>query len=198
MKLSHPQRTLILGPSQSGKTTLLAQILRNETRRICAVVTQPDHLTEIGPILPAKELATADTWPHRFRLVIHPEHLDGIARVIYACRDLLFVIDDLDAYLKRGARPYWLYWITRCGRHRGIGWLYVSGRPKAIGPDLREHWRDVMIFAFRDRHSLTWIEEEIGIPAEQVRGLDRFQFARVCADTHAPTQEEAPCSCPTP
>jgi len=175
-----PPSVIIAGRNRSGKTELARELLnryREQGRRILAVVTQPDHLPELGPLVSVRYLATVgQKWPRQLRLCIAPALLNDVLNLAFRARDFVLFIDDADRYLRSGIKTDGFYQIAYVGRHRRIGYIVSGRRPKRFDVDVREAAHHYMLFQSDCKRTLAWLEDDLEIPAATVKTLEPYFF----------------------
>ena len=168
----------ILGRKGMGKSYLVREILA-EFDRVLILDTMGEYGTRDGVAVAStfseslaalEEAGQADTFKISMR-VIEERHAEAIADVVYAFRNVLFVVEEASVYMKPQALPDPFKQLVLRGRHHAISQLYVAQRAARLHRDITSQSDYVVAFQQHGSTDIKYLEDVFGDQAEQLRTL---------------------------
>lgn len=103
------------------------------------------------------------------------EEFERVAQAVHACRDMVFVVEEVDLYTNPHFLPFAFERLISVGRHRDIALFVTSRRPASVHPLIRSQANQIVTFRQIEPRDLKWLAEVMGEEAaEKVRTLPRF------------------------
>lgn len=162
--LSRPV-TLIFGKSQSGKSTLLDDLLFNHNRVIIW-----DFKAKLSASLKTNDLRKLMYYCKDnpfFRVVVSdPALFPALCVIVSTMRDVIFAIDEVQLVLRgKKALIGALQEMVFTGTKNRIGFYITTQRPMALHTDIRSQWLRMISFNQTEPADLDWIR---GVSSAQV------------------------------
>jgi DNA helicase HerA-like ATPase len=165
--LTHHDRVLVLGCTNTGKSIYAAELVRS-ARRVVFFDPQDDYLPCVNERASAAELERYPelldgTW---IRVQVAPredylaEDFETTVRAVRAAGDLVFVADELGDYSAEAERT--ITRLARNGRHDGIALVLVSQAAVDIPKSARRQATRVISFLQTDPDDLAALAKRCG------------------------------------
>ena len=175
---------LVLGKRGSGKTVKVNKLLQLSNRIIFLDTTGHDY--NDGVIF--YDLADLKKfwlrcYRQNFRLIYRPLDAEAefpeLCRLVIECKNLSFVVEELDIYCPQGRTCSEFFEIIRRGRHHDIELIGVSQRPHGFGRDITSQADEFYIFNTREPKDLQYFKEHLGeYVAEQIGKLQQYEHVK--------------------
>ena len=189
---------LIVGKRGSGKSCKLREWIRPEPRvllydtlheKTYDEFTRVDRFDELCKILLSNPpiFRIAFTWDGTAG---HELDFDRVCRAVYACRSLVFCVDEIDQFVSPMFIPRQLDKIVSLGRHRELSLWVATRRPKEIHPLIRSQVNQVVTFTQTEKADVDWMRQVMGDQALQAHELAPYQ-ALTWTDVAAPVEKGA-------
>lgn len=172
---------LITGKRKRGKSTLLAQFLRNETRVL--LYDAKGELREPTQIYSGQVVSLPKRGVMRAFVRRGPrpsEELEWAAYSAIILSRCIFVVDELPDALEDADPGESFKWVTRMGRMRDIRFVYSFQRPTEIPAMARTNAADWYLSQTNEDTDLEWVRKSVSKDArEMVRTLKTGEFLHV-------------------
>ncbi|MBA7495392.1 hypothetical protein ES702_05974 [subsurface metagenome] len=181
--MSEKKVSLILGKRGSGKSYLVKKILQKNKHFVVF-----DTLGEYTDGVTFQELPKLlEFWEKfidkNFRLIYQPlrpkEEFEDICRLVWACGDLTFVVEEIDTFCGSFDLPEHFAHIIQRGRHKDITLIGISQRPYGINRLLSSQAKEMCIFNTTEPRDLDYLKnyiEQGGV--EQLKNLKEYQYLK--------------------
>jgi len=174
--LSRPV-TLIFGKSQSGKSTLLDDLLYNHNRVIIW-----DFKNKLSASLRTNDLRKLMYYCKDnpfFRVVVSdPALFPSLCVIVATMKNVVFAIDEVQLVLRgRKSLTDSLDEIIFAGTKNRIGFYITTQRPNCLHPNIRSQWLRMISFNQTEPSDLDWIRGiSSAAVAEEVKKLKFREF----------------------
>ena len=175
---------LVLGKRGCGKSYYVKQDIKDEKRLI--VYDTMGEYTDFGvPIYDIDGLI--DFWTNKtesnFRIIYQPlqpeVEFDYVCRLVYACRDLTFVAEEIDTFCSPSGLSLAFANIIQRGRHKNIEFYGVSQRPYGIARSISAQAKEIVTFKQTEPRDIEYLKTYIGRDIEgQMETLGQYEFLR--------------------
>lgn len=173
----------LVGRKGSGKTTLVAEIVREE-RRVIVLDTMNEYgrargLEVIYGFEAAVHAVARASRARSFRLSLRGLEHDQVLEVLAGCyhlRELLIVLEEASMFMKSQMIPPEIAKLVRTGRHQGISQLYVAQRPSMLHLDVISQADLIVSFQQHAARDVETLVGHLGEHAAAVRELPRFEL----------------------
>lgn len=178
--------TLIIGQRGSGKSYLARKLIQVEPRYLIY-----DIMSEYneGVIFESEEHAKfcyfwMMTYRRPFRLIYRPllpkEQIDLIADLVFECGNMMFVIEEIEAYCGANYISDQLAAIIQRGRHKNISLIGILHRPNNVSRLLTSQAKVIYVFATREPRDIDYLKSLLGSEIEPVlEKLPLFHFVKI-------------------
>lgn len=173
---------VVFGQRGSGKTTKAAGLTGGKPRVLCFDTLGHDY--KDGVIVESLDELRAfwrRCYRGRFRIVYRPldpfSEFPEVCRLVYACGNLSFVVEEVDLFFRVGrCDPAFTQIISR-GRHAGVELVAVTPAPKGFGSLLRSQAHEWYIFATREPDHVAYFGARCpGVPPHVFASLGEYQY----------------------
>lgn len=118
-----------------------------------------------------------------FRLIYRPLDAEAefpeLCKLVIECKNLSFVVEELDIYCRQGKTCQEFYEIIRRGRHHDIELIGVSQRPHGFGRDITSQAKEFYIFNTREPKDIQYFKEYFGeYLVSQVEQLKQYEYVK--------------------
>jgi DNA helicase HerA-like ATPase len=177
---------LILGKTGSGKSFLTKSDIEKEPRVIVYDVIGEytngivcDNLKDFAELLDKR-------FDSSFRLIYRPldppGEFDFICELVYACYDLVFVVEEVDTFSVNSISLPFANIIQR-GRHKNVNLWGISQRPYRVNRTLSSQCKQILCFKMTEPRDVDYIKYLMGEePSEAVRELGQYQYVNWTGD----------------
>jgi hypothetical protein len=184
---SEAVKKLVFGKTGSGKTEKVKKLVADRDRVLFYDTLGHDY--KDGVVLYRLD-DLKEFWRkvHRqrfriiFRSIDHDEDFPRVCRLVAACKNMSFVVEEMDLFFSGGKCCRELNNLIFRGRHYGIELIAVTQRPYGIGRGFTSQTNEFYIFRSDEPCDLKYFRERCG---EQVAGeiqkLDRYYYVE-CKD----------------
>ena len=177
--------TLIFGQRGSGKSYLAKQLIQAE-RRYLIFDTMSEY--DQGVIFNSEDHEKfcyfwRQTYKGNFRLIYRPlqpqQQIDAIADLVFACGDLLFLIEEIETYCSAYQISDELAAIIQRGRHKNISLIGIAHRPNNISRLLTSQAKEIYVFATREPRDVDYLKMLLGQEIEtHLQSLGKYNYVK--------------------
>lgn len=171
--------TLIFGKGQSGKSSLLDDLLYNHSRVIAW-----DFKNKLGATLRTNDLRKLMYYAKDnpfFRIVVSdPALFPALCMIVSTMQDVVFAVDEIQIPLRGGSHKALIASLSEMifvGTKNKIGFYATTQCPKSLHRDIRSQWLRMISFNQTEPADLDWIR---GISsakvAEKVKALKFHEY----------------------
>lgn len=105
------------------------------------------------------------------------EGFDWACRTAYAAGDLMFVVDEVDFYIKAGFAPKPFSKLVRYGRHKGVAMMCISRRPPDLWRNLTANTDNIYSFFMHEPRDLKYLADFMGDEnAQKLKTLGKLEY----------------------
>lgn len=175
--------TLIFGKRGSGKT-LLAENMVRDSKRLIIYDTIGEYTNGVViEDLPALKEFWVKVYRGNFRIIYQPVDPEGdfdtVCRLVYACEDLTFLVEELDRYSKPLTLSLPFKNIIQRGRHNNIELVGVTQRPHGVDKLLTSQAKQMYIFNTTEPRDVDYFKDTIGYPVVvKIAALQEFEYVQ--------------------
>ncbi len=178
--MSEKKVILILGQRGSGKSYLAKSMLKEYNRYLVYdTLGEYEQGVFFNKLDDLKEF-WLKVYQDNFRLIYQPTipraDFDEVCDLVYACGDMLFLVEEIDSFCSAQDISLPFANITQRGRHKDITLIGVSQRPFGINRLITSQAKEVYSFLHREPRDVEYLKFFIGSEAEKVRDLPRYHY----------------------
>jgi len=173
-----------MGKRGSGKTVKVNNLLQPHNRVLFCDTTGHDYTD--GVIfynLADLKKFWITTYQKNFRLIYRPlnpsAEFPELCRLVIECKNLAFVVEELDIFCQFGRTCNEFFEIIRRGRHHEIDLIGVSQRPHGFGRDLTSQAKEFYIFNTQEPKDIQYFKEYFGeYIITQIEKLQQYEYVK--------------------
>lgn len=173
---------VVFGQRGSGKTTKAAGLTGGKPRVLFFDTLGHDYADGvIVETLAELRAFWRRCYRRRFRIVYRPldpeAEFADVCRLVYACGNLTFVVEEVDLFFRAGRCEDAFTQIITRGRHADVELIAVTQAPKGFGSLLRSQAHEWYIFATREPDHIDYFKHRCpGVPPEVYATMERFCY----------------------
>jgi len=103
------------------------------------------------------------------------EDFEYVASLAYACKNIVFVIEEVSLFCNPSYVPRPLAKIVSIGRHRNLSLYCTSQTPKQINTLIRSQSSEIISFSQTEPAHIEWCRAVMGDKADIINSLKPFQ-----------------------
>lgn len=175
-------KTIVFGKTGGGKTEKVKQIVKDHDRvlffdTLCHDYTQGVILNSIDELKKFWRKCYTGNFRLIFRTIDHAIDFPEVCKLVTACKNMTFVIEEADLYFNGGSCCRELNDIIFRGRHYGINLIAVTQRPFGIGRGLTSQTKAFYIFRSNEPVDIKYFRDRCGSEiANQITKLGQYEY----------------------
>lgn len=174
---------LIFGKRGSGKSFLTMNVIRPRKRLL--IYDTIGEYTEGVIVTDLVELQ--DFWGKvyqgNFRVIYQPVDpegdFDSVCREVCICKDLSFVVEELDRFARPLAMSREFKEVVQRGRHHRVELIGITQRPHGIDKLLTSQAKQMLIFNTTEPRDIDYFKDVVGYEVvKKIAMLEEYQYVK--------------------
>lgn len=182
--MDKPDNKIIIGKPGSGKSKKALNLVK-ECRRVLIFDTLGHDYSD-GVVfydLAGLKAFWRSVYAKSFRIIYRPlndiEEFDEVCKLVWACRDMTFLAEELDTFCPNGKSIPSFIRILKRGRHRDIHFIGITQRPMGINRNVTAMANEVFVFNTDEPGDLDYFKDRLSAEAvEKIIALEPYQWIR--------------------
>jgi len=172
-------RTMILGKTGKGKTTLARSLLRDfqGIKRILVYDFMGEYDGDIT-VHTLQELYNACLDPTKHTILVreYQGSFDTLCEFVYDLGNCVFLVEEIDSASSAVSVPQYLSFLYRYGRHRNIDMFAVSRRPAEVPRIVTAMSNIYYIFSITEPRDIMYLNQlQVGL-GDRAKRLEQFEY----------------------
>ena len=175
---------IVFGKRGSGKTIKACNLTRH-CNRVLYYDTLGHDYNDGVVIYSLDELRRfwLNVYQSDFRIVFittkHENDFSQVCQQVASCRNMTFVVEELDLFFLGGRCCQELNDLTFRGRHYDVELVGITQRPKGFGRGLTSQAKEFYVFSTHEPDDVKYFKDRLGGEvAEQIQKLEQFQYVQ--------------------
>lgn len=175
--------TLIFGKRGSGKSFLTRKMIQDLKRLLIydsiGEYTQGVIITDLVQL---KEF-WGKVYPGNFRIIYQPVDpegdFDSLCCEVCACKNLTFVVEELDRYARPLAMSRPFKEVVQRGRHYRVELIGITQRPHGIDKLLTSQAKQMFIFNTTEPRDIDYFKDVVGYEVvKKIAALQQYEYVK--------------------
>ena len=186
--MSEAIKTIVFGKTGGGKTEKVKKLVAEHKRvlffdTLCHDYNQGVIINSFDQLKKFWRKCFTGNFRIVFRTIDHDEDFPRVCRLVAACKNMSFVVEEADLYFNGGTCCREFKRIIFQGRHYGINLYAVTQRPYGIGRGLTSQTKAFYIFRTNEPNDLKYFRDRCGSKVEaDIQKLEQYQYVEYFDD----------------
>jgi hypothetical protein len=180
--MSEAIKTIVFGKTGGGKTEKVKKLVADHSRvlffdTLCHDYNQDVIINTFDQLKKFWRKCFTGNFRIVYRTIDHDEDFPKVCRLVKACKNMSFVVEESDLFFKSGTCCRELRKLIFQGRHYGVNLYAVTQRPFGIGRGLTSQTKEFYIFRSNEPVDIKYFKYRCGQEvAEKIKTLGQYEY----------------------